>query len=482
MTKQEKKDVLTEIHRLTQNDFLNGNDLLYFFCEEYPIPTSEEVEEQRKKNEDAALLTPAEAHFADQMWLIGRAYAASPERYSYTLHEDKQRGYKDHHPGKPGESFLGTEGYESFFQDIARILFRPECFEESTGSTTYFRGESKNLDSEIDSLIREKGNAAELIKNLNAKAEAEKVKLSDVSLRHEALADDIKEMKKTVKEAREQLRFFHEDLRDKDGFLAKLKSISGRVSDIVFEQRTIINANFEEDSKLIRDLTACVIGFAKALNAARVLRDATVIVLTIRRLQEQVSSSEKALKKSELKQWAAFSKGAKLLIEGAPSVNVSFSSKLLHFYYPKAFFIYDSISASRTPKLSTTFEGFSESAYLAASVMTKAGLKDVLCTYKRNTYEQKDVYPTEKEENGFKNYYQHAARELAFSRFIVKRLRDANCQQYANLLRQLNSIEPRPMESNPFPHCLTITRLVDDLIMNGGTAYQSKDDEQAGSQ
>ena len=49
MTEQEKKDVLTEIHRLTQNDFLNGNDLLYFFCEEYPIPTSEEVEEQRKK-------------------------------------------------------------------------------------------------------------------------------------------------------------------------------------------------------------------------------------------------------------------------------------------------------------------------------------------------------------------------------------------------------------------------------------------------
>lgn len=481
MTKQEKKDVLTEIHRLTQNDFLNGNDLLYFFCEEYPIPTSEEVEEQRKKNEDAALLTPAEAHFADQMWLIGRAYAASPERYAYTLRNDNDdpRNYEDHHPGKPGESFLGTEGYESFFQDIARILFRPECFEESTGSTTYFRGESKNLDSEIDSLIREKGNAAELIKNLNAKAEAEKVKLSDVSLRHEALADDIKEMKKIVKEAREQLRFFHEDLRDEDGFLAKLKSISGRVSDIVFEQRTIINANFEEDSKLIRDLTACVIGFAKALNAARVLRDATVIVLT---LNTWDSPSWGTLKKNKLKQWAAFSKGAKLLVKGAPNVNVSFSSKLLHFYYPKAFFIYDSISASRTPKLSTTFEGFSESAYIKASVMTKAGLKDVLCTYKRNTYEQKDVYLTEKEENGFKNYYHHAARELAFSRFIVKRLRDANCQQYANLLSQLKSIEPRPMESNPFPHCLTITRLVDDLIMNGGTAYQSKDDEQAGSQ
>ena len=471
MTKQEKKDVLTEIHRLTQNDFLNGNDLLYFFCEEYPIPTSEEVEEQRKKNEDAALLTPAEAHFADQMWLIGRAYAASPERYAYTLRNDNDdpRNYEDHHPGKPGESFLGTEGYESFFQDIARILFRPECFEESTGSTTYFRGESKTLDSEIDSLIRETGNAAELIKNLNAKAEAEKVKLSDVSLRHEALADDIKEMKKIVKEAREQLRFFHEDLRDEDGFLAKLKSLSDDADRIIFEQQPKNDTKSKTDTDFISGLTACVIHFAKALNAARVLRDATVTVLTIRRLQKRVSSSKEDLKKCELKQWAAFSKGAKLLVEGAPSVNVSFSSKLLHFYYPKAFFIYDSISASRAPKLSTTFEGFSEPAHLEANATTGVD---------SSTYEQK---LSEKEKGKFEDYYKHAVHELAFSRYIVKRLGDANCPEYANLLRQLKNIEPQPVEANPFSHCLTITRLVDDLVMNGGTAHQGEDNEQAGS-
>lgn len=477
------KNVLNEIDEyLKRNSSWNGNDLLYLFCKKNPFPNIEVIERQKKDLKDPKYLTSAESIFANQMWLIGRAYAASPERYSYTLHEDKQRDYKDHHPGKPGESFLGTEGYESFFQDIARMLFRPE---RPGGATTYLRGEAVNLDNEIN-FLRKKDAASTkaLIENLNEQIEnhskkaKKKVGLSDVNLCPKDFVKDIERLEKEViNSARNQLRFFHESLfRDDSWFFAKLTTLSDRADQVTFGQR------FEGDSDYIRDLTACVIHFAKALNAARVLRDASVTVRTIRRLQEQVSSSEKALKKSELKQWAAFSKGAKLLIEGAPSVNVSFSSKLLHFYYPKAFFIYDSISASRTPKLSTTFEGFSESAYLAASVMTKAGLKDVLCTYKRNTYEQKDVYPTEKEENGFKNYYQHAARELAFSRFIVKRLRDANCQQYANLLRQLNSIEPRPMESNPFPHCLTITRLVDDLIMNGGTAYQSKDDEQAGSQ
>lgn len=457
------KNMLNEIDEyLKRNNSWNGNDLLYLFCKKNPFPNKEVIERQKRTLQDPKNLTSAESIFANQMWLIGRAYAASPERYSYTLRKDNQKRYKDHHPGKPGESFLGTEGYESFFQDIAQILFRSEC---SEGSTTFFRGESKNLGDEMDGLE----NAAELIKILNAKAEAENVKLSDVSLRHEALTDDIKEMNKIVKEAREQLRFFHEDLRDEDGFLAKLKSLSDDADRIIFEQQPKNDTKSKTDTDFISGLTACVIHFAKALNAARVLRDATVTVLTIRRLQKRVSSSKEDLKKCELKQWAAFSKGAKLLVEGAPSVNVSFSSKLLHFYYPKAFFIYDSISASRAPKLSTTFEGFSEPAHLEANATTGVD---------SSTYEQK---LSEKEKGKFEDYYKHAVHELAFSRYIVKRLGDANCPEYANLLRQLKNIEPQPVEANPFSHCLTITRLVDDLVMNGGTAHQGEDNEQAGS-
>lgn len=469
------KNVLNEIDEyLKRNNSWNGNDLLYLFCKKNPFPNIEEIERQKKDLKDPKYLTSAESIFANQMWLIGRAYAASPERYSYTLREDKQRGYKDHHPGKPRESFLGTEGYESFFQDIARILFRPECFPECIkDSMAYFRGESKELGSEIDSLIREKENAAKLIKNLNSKAEDEGVKLSDVSLHPKSFADDIESLKEVVAGAQGQLRFFHKELFcDKDGFLTKLKSLSIDADKIIFEQRLKNDTNSKADANYIRDLTACVVHFAKALNAARVLRDATVTVLTIRRLQTRVSPSKEDLKKCELKQWAAFSKGAKLLVEGAPSVNVSFSSKLLHFYYPKAFFIYDSISASRTPKLATTFKGFSESAHPEANAMTGED---------SSTYEQYYCNLSKKEKGKFEDYYKHAARELAFSRFIVKRLRYASCQQYANLFRQLKSIEPQLMESNPFSHCLTITRLVDDLIMNGGTAYQSEDNEQVGS-
>lgn len=458
------KNVLNEIDEyLKRNNSWNGNGLLYLFCKKNPFPNIEVIERQKKNLKDPKYLTSAESIFANQMWLIGRAYAASPERYSYTLREDKQRGYKDHHPGKPGESFLGTEGYESFFQDIARMLFRPESFRDRD-STTYFRGKTVSLNHEIENLMKEEAASAKaLIENLNKGAEKKEVGLSDVSLRPDDFAKDIERLKdEVISSARKQLSSFH-----KKSFTEKLKSLSNRADKAFFGQQS------EEDSRYIRDLTACVVHFAKALNAARVLRDATVTVLTIRRLQKRVSSSKEDLKKCELKQWAAFSKGVKLLVEGAPSLNVSFSSKLLHFYYPKAFFIYDSISASRTPKLSTTFEGFSESAYLEASVTTGGD---------SSTYEQSYCNLSKKEKAKFEDYYKHAARELAFSRFIVKRLRDANRQQYANLLRQLKNIEPRPMKSNPFPHCLTITRLVDDLIMNGGTAYQSKDDEQAGSQ
>lgn len=56
------------------------------------------------------------------MWLIGRSYAASPERYAYRKSKRK-----------PKET--DAEGYESFFDDVAHIMFEGKPF---------YRGEARD--------------------------------------------------------------------------------------------------------------------------------------------------------------------------------------------------------------------------------------------------------------------------------------------------------------------------------------------------
>ena len=78
-----------------------GNDTLYHLCETHPLPNHIPPGDE---------LPNAERIFASKMWLIGRSYAASPERYAYSKPERK-----------PIEK--DAEGYESFFDDIARVMF-----------------------------------------------------------------------------------------------------------------------------------------------------------------------------------------------------------------------------------------------------------------------------------------------------------------------------------------------------------------------
>ena len=91
-----------------------GNDVLYHYCEVYKFP-NQIVESRLEK--DIAI-------FASKMWLIGRSYAASPERYAYV--GDRFN--------KPKDS--DKKGYEPFFKDIAATLF--------TGRACYGR-EKKDL-------------------------------------------------------------------------------------------------------------------------------------------------------------------------------------------------------------------------------------------------------------------------------------------------------------------------------------------------
>lgn len=79
-----------------------GNDTLYHLCETFPLPASLDGIGDDRTEENL---------FASKMWLIGRAYAASPERYAYK---------NDKKPKAQGEN----SGYTSFFHDIAHILFK----------------------------------------------------------------------------------------------------------------------------------------------------------------------------------------------------------------------------------------------------------------------------------------------------------------------------------------------------------------------
>lgn len=453
MEKQEKKDVLTEIRRLTKKDFLNGNDLLYFFCKEYPIPTSEEVEEQRKKKEAAESLTPAEAHFADQMWLIGRAYAASPERYSY-----KKKGQRS---GKPKEGILTREGYESFFQDVARILFRKECREKYV---TYFRGERINLKGELNKLKEKReavGNLVDkltfLIKDMGISKEG-----SDVMLSHQdiqGIAEILTENNCFIHEAMSWLESI-----DKVRSLLPKESHSPDAGMKLFKTNDK-NERHEFSKAYLGTMASCVATFAKALNAARILRDTTIVIRTLTSLNiEEFKDKRGKPRKGKLREWAFFSKGAKHLIEGEPYVSISFSSKFLHFHYPQLFFIFDTISETNAPQLPKLFTKYDPKEYDSSIERSpEEALKKFEAGNERGETANS---PSETEKARLIDYYQHAAHELAFAYYLIDQM-TASVNKWAELLESLNEGRSQKADKDsPIPHYMSITRLVDELVMS----------------
>lgn len=81
-----------------------GNKTLYALCEKYPLYDN-----------------PGEDALSGQIWLIGRAYAASPERRHYKwLGKTK----KDNNPGQ------GGNGLDIFFKSLAQELLNDPEFEK----------------------------------------------------------------------------------------------------------------------------------------------------------------------------------------------------------------------------------------------------------------------------------------------------------------------------------------------------------------
>lgn len=96
-----QKDVFNEeiIKESFKADCDIGNKTLYALCEEYPLYDN-----------------PSEDALSGQIWLIGRSYAASPERRHYK---------KDKKPIKP-ELHQSGNGLDPFFKSLAQELLKKD--------------------------------------------------------------------------------------------------------------------------------------------------------------------------------------------------------------------------------------------------------------------------------------------------------------------------------------------------------------------
>lgn len=95
-----QKDLFNEgiIEESFKEDCDIGNKTLYELCEKYPL--------YDKPSEDA---------LSGQIWLIGRSYAASPERRHYKWTEKTK---EDNNPGQ------GGNGLDTFFKSLAQELLK----------------------------------------------------------------------------------------------------------------------------------------------------------------------------------------------------------------------------------------------------------------------------------------------------------------------------------------------------------------------
>lgn len=290
-----------------------GNDALYQLCEQYPLPA-------RLESND---LAREESIFASKVWLIGRAYAASPERYAYKRNSSSAKP-KDETP----------EGYESFFNDIARILFE--------GKPCY-RG----------NIIDSDASQARMAKSMFERA---LVELSRLAPQRYSFTDDAR------------------------------------------------------DLELLDKIVTCVLDFAESIRAARCARDQA---LAKRTGHNVVVSVDKQF------------------------FPLSFSSKFLHFHFPKLVFIYDSIAGSCLGSASD-FERFFEDGSSFAVQFS---------AIKRTQGDQK--------------YRYHAIKELSLAKAVF-----STFGMDEGLKETLRTGKLPATQADPIPCYLNITRMIDALVVN----------------
>ena len=116
-----QKDLFNEgvIEESFKADCDIGNKTLYALCEKYPLYDN-----------------PSEDALSGQIWLIGRSYAASPERRHYK---------KDKRPIKP-ELHQSGNGLDTFFKSLAKELLKNQGFQDIINFIKYNREKHYDFD------------------------------------------------------------------------------------------------------------------------------------------------------------------------------------------------------------------------------------------------------------------------------------------------------------------------------------------------
>lgn len=359
-----------------QRSLSPGNDLLYHLCKSYPLVdaiSNGTIEEDATDREEA---------FANQMWLVGRSYAASPQRYSYTISGEK--GGKSSSGAKPNEGYIKTEGYESFFTDVVRMMLREEYHDEEN-PLACFRGEKEDL--------RKYEPLNDLIS-------------SDSVVDAYMMLSRIDDFRASVEKLRDDSQTFS------DGWS--------------FDSETKTFSCSGETLDLAKKITKCVIWFTLLLNATRLIRDMAIIGRVAK------SDESSGCLGDKIDEWK------ETVRKGKQSLNISFSSKFLHFHLPSHVFIFDGISEK---KLRET---------LGLSRQTGKCLRDMADEIEKELSGMAGVKSCEKTKERTYAYLVHVVKECALASKMRAHGRGA-APQYARL---------------NIPVTISITRDIDWLVMS----------------
>lgn len=258
-----------------------GNDALYHLCELHPLPSELPTND---------CVDEAEGILAGKMWLIGRSYAASPERYSYSKKEEH----------KPKQDKL--KGYTDFFHDISHILLTGEMKPCNRKQGTGYKGpgELKEVHHDFEKLLLE---------------------------------------------------------------LSAMKA----------SEYTFSSDHLENDISILSHVQHAVTTFASLVRRARYIRDLAI--------KNNQSGTESFTEEHQL-----FPR--------------SFSSKFLHFHFPKLFFIYDSnvdryLHKSREVEDPDTIQRFFRmGAALASALIIKLPSPRATTTRRRSWTHNMQTIPT----------------------------------------------------------------------------------------
>lgn len=392
----------------------NGNDMLYYFCEQSPL-------HKLPPRDDVGIVgpTPEEAAFADQMWLIGRAYAASPQRYKYTV--EKADGSRTSRV-KPSEKWIENEGYESFFSDIARII------------TSNSADNQNRIPSYLQRRYVDPNEALLEIAESNGLAQDESRALtpSDANRLREVLAESQGEIA-TFPEFQKQLELLNAD----NPIEKALRSETG--------------AQEETATAAAEKIAGLVAWFSSILCSARLFRDVAILLETARfeRNEKHAKSHEPQEADEEKDERAeACRTWIHAMLDGHQDSALSFSSKFLHFHYPSLFFIYDGISSGNLRKIHADSGQSSCPLEVFGLEQCKREISSKRCT---------------KCMKASKDYRKHVIKELKVARMI--------CNRHAEKHPELNGRPPTRKQiasssNGAIPHYRSITRMVDILATN----------------